>query len=92
MENQIFVIGHPEIYKMDKEEEPLSYEDTINKAASAIYRFPLVEVQGIPLMSWIAHNWSSVWAFRPDPSDLLISTYPKAGKNTESSQTRTSLC
>ncbi|KAF4084629.1 hypothetical protein AMELA_G00108400 [Ameiurus melas] len=64
---------------MDKQEEPLSYEDTINKAASAICRFPLVEVQGIPLMSWIAHNWSSVQAFRPDPSDLLISTYPKAG-------------
>uniref|UniRef100_A0AAY3ZWR2 Sulfotransferase n=1 Tax=Denticeps clupeoides TaxID=299321 RepID=A0AAY3ZWR2_9TELE len=36
-------------------------------------------VQGVPLMEHIAHNWSSIWAFRPDPSDILISTYPKAG-------------
>lgn len=76
---------------MNKKDEPLSYEEAINKAANAIYRFPLIKVQGVPLMNWIAQNWSSVWAFCPNPSDLLISTYPKAGKNTESSQIRTLL-
>lgn len=30
-------------------------------------------------MSHIAQNFDSIWAFRPDPSDLLIATYPKAG-------------
>ncbi|XP_060795354.1 sulfotransferase 1C2 isoform X2 [Neoarius graeffei] len=64
---------------MNKKDEPLSYEEAINKAANAIYRFPLIEVQGVPLMNWVAQNWSSVWAFCPNPSDLLISTYPKAG-------------
>lgn len=64
---------------MDKNEKAICYEDAINKAASSIYRFPLVEVQGVPLMNWIAKNWSAIQAFRPDPSDLLISTYPKAG-------------
>lgn len=65
---------------MDKKEGPTSYEEAINKAGSLLYRFPLADVQGVPLMNWIAQNWSSVQAFRPDPSDLLISTYPKAGK------------
>ncbi|XP_027014899.1 sulfotransferase 1 family member D1-like isoform X2 [Tachysurus fulvidraco] len=64
---------------MDKKEESMSYEEAINKAGSGLYRFPLVDVQGIPLMTRIAQNWSSIWAFRPDPSDMLISTYPKAG-------------
>nr|XP_020479021.1 sulfotransferase 1A4 isoform X2 [Monopterus albus] len=36
-------------------------------------------VRGIPLMNYIANNWDSIWAFCPDPSDLLIATYPKAG-------------
>ncbi|XP_026803620.3 sulfotransferase 1C1 [Pangasianodon hypophthalmus] len=65
--------------KKDKKEELMSYEEAINKAASSICRFPLVEVRGVPLMNWIAQNWSSIWAFCPDPSDFLISTYPKAG-------------
>ncbi|TSL75250.1 Sulfotransferase 1 family member D1 [Bagarius yarrelli] len=63
---------------MDKKKEIKCHKDAI-KAASAIYRFPLVDVQGIPLMNSIAKNWSAVQAFRPDPSDVLISTYPKAG-------------
>ncbi|XP_015457552.2 sulfotransferase 1 family member D1 isoform X1 [Astyanax mexicanus] len=61
------------------EEDPKSYEDAINMAANHIRRFPLVEVQGVPLMSMIAEKWSLISAFNPDPSDLLISTYPKAG-------------
>ncbi|KAI5102937.1 sulfotransferase 1C1, partial [Silurus meridionalis] len=61
------------------EEKPMSYGEAIKKAANVLQRFPLVEVRGIPLMNLIAENWSSVWDFCPDPSDLLISTYPKAG-------------
>lgn len=62
------------------EQEPLSYEEAIKRAADAIHRFPLKDVQGVPLMSTIADNWKSISEFHPDPSDLLISTYPKAGK------------
>nr|AAX59994.1 Sult1 isoform 6 [Danio rerio] len=61
------------------EQEPLSYEEAITRAADAIQRFPLKDVQGVPLMSTIADNWKSISEFCPDPSDLLISTYPKAG-------------
>lgn len=61
------------------EEKELSYSDSIKKATSLITRFPLIPVRGVPLMSHIANNFDSVWAFRPDPSDLLIATYPKAG-------------
>ncbi|KAF5892119.1 sulfotransferase 1C1-like [Clarias magur] len=64
---------------MDKKQEDTSYEEAISKTIGAFYRFPLVEVRGVPLMSLIAQNWSSIWAFCPDPSDLLIATYPKAG-------------
>lgn len=61
------------------EEKELSYSDSIKKATTLITRFPLIPVRGVPLMSHIANNFDSVWAFRPDPSDLLIATYPKAG-------------
>ncbi|KAL0179809.1 hypothetical protein M9458_025251, partial [Cirrhinus mrigala] len=50
------------------EKEQLSYEEAILRA----------DVEGVPLMSTIAENWKSVSEFCPDPSDLLISTYPKA--------------
>lgn len=73
---------------MDKKKESMGFDEAVNKAASSIHRFPLIEVRGVPLRNWIAQNWNSVWAFCPDPSDLLISTYPKAGKNTEASQIR----
>lgn len=61
------------------EEKELSYGDSIKKASALLTRFPLIPVRGVPLMSHIAENFDSVWAFRPDPSDLLIATYPKAG-------------
>lgn len=61
------------------EEKELSYSDSIKKASAFLTRFPLIPVRGIPLMSHIAENFDSIWAFRPDPSDLLIATYPKAG-------------
>ncbi|CAN9509205.1 unnamed protein product [Ophioblennius macclurei] len=65
---------------MSKEEkEDLSYGDSIEKAGPSLRRFPLIKVNGIPLMSLIAEEWDSIWAFNPDPSDLLITTYPKAG-------------
>ncbi|XP_073684317.1 sulfotransferase 1C2 [Garra rufa] len=61
------------------EKEQLSYEEAILQAKDAIHRFPLIDVQGIPLMSTIAEKWKSISEFCPDASDLLISTYPKAG-------------
>ena len=64
------------------EEEKLSYSEAIKKAYASVARFPLIPVRGIPLMSLIAQNWDSIWAFRPEPSDLLIATYPKAGRPT----------
>ncbi|KAK2884802.1 hypothetical protein Q8A73_021276 [Channa argus] len=56
---------------MPKDEDMSYTEDII--------RFPLMPVKGIPLRKNIAYNWDSIWAFRPDPSDILIATYPKAG-------------
>lgn len=61
------------------EEDVVSVTEAIEQASSAMCRFPLIPVRGVPLMSHIANNWDSIWAFRPDPSDLLIATYPKAG-------------
>ncbi|XP_041829743.1 sulfotransferase 1C2 [Melanotaenia boesemani] len=61
------------------EGEELSYKEAIEKATSSITRFPLIHIRGVPLMSHIAYNWDSISAFHPDPSDLLIATYPKAG-------------
>nr|XP_046233342.1 sulfotransferase 1C2 [Scatophagus argus] len=60
-------------------EEKMSYTEAIEKAGTLLTRFPLIPVRGIPLMNYIAQNWDNIWAFRPDPSDLLIATYPKAG-------------
>ncbi|KAK1794399.1 hypothetical protein P4O66_011292 [Electrophorus voltai] len=48
-------------------------------AEKPFHPFPLLEFQGVPLRSYIVDNWSSISAFCPDPSDLLIATYPKAG-------------
>ncbi|KAF3704448.1 Sulfotransferase 1C1 [Channa argus] len=59
--------------------EDVSYGEAIQKASASITRFPLIPVKGIPLMNHIANNWDSIWAFCPDPSDILIATYPKAG-------------
>lgn len=64
---------------MEQRGEKLTYAEAIDRAGDAIHRFPLVEVRGVPLMEHIANNWDAIWAFRPHPSDLLISTYPKAG-------------
>lgn len=57
----------------------LSYSKAILEASTSFSRFPLIPVRGVPLMSHIAQNWDPIWAFCPDPSDLLIATYPKAG-------------
>lgn len=46
-----------------------------------IFRRELVDVQGIPLFWSIAEQWSQVESFEARPDDLLISTYPKSGKN-----------
>ncbi|KAI1896361.1 hypothetical protein AGOR_G00094000 [Albula goreensis] len=60
-------------------EKQLSYREAIEKARNALCRFPLKNVRGVPLMEPIAQNFEAIWAFCPDPSDLLIATYPKAG-------------
>ena len=61
------------------EKKVLSYSDSILEAGGSMSRFPLIPVQGVPLMNHIADNWDSISAFEPHPSDLLIATYPKAG-------------
>lgn len=69
--------------------EELSYREAIERAHESITRFPLIPVQGVPLMSLIANDWDNVWAFRPDPSDILIATYPKAGTDRRNCTSRT---
>lgn len=69
--------------------EDLSYSEAIELAHESITRFPLIPVQGVPLMSLIANDWDNVWAFRPDPADILIATYPKAGTDRRSSSSCT---
>lgn len=64
------------------EENDMTYSEAIEKASSSITRFPLIPVKGVPLMCHIANNWDNIWDFCPDPSDLLIATYPKAGSQT----------
>ncbi|XP_074475301.1 sulfotransferase 1C1-like [Sebastes fasciatus] len=61
------------------EEEQLSFTEAILKASPSLTRFPLISIKGVPLKSYIADNWDDIWAFSPDPSDVLIATYPKAG-------------
>ncbi|XP_010892610.1 sulfotransferase family cytosolic 1B member 1 [Esox lucius] len=57
----------------------MSYGETVKKVTERMHRFPLINIQGVPLRCYIANNWDSIWAFRPDPLDILIATYPKAG-------------
>lgn len=61
------------------EQGEMTYSEAIEKAGPSLTRFPLIPVRGVPVMNLIAENFDAVWAFRPDPSDLLIATYPKAG-------------
>lgn len=58
----------------------LSYEKAFRKSEKTVNRLSLIDVQGVPLKSVIAKNLDSILQFCPDPSDLLIATYPKAGK------------
>ncbi|XP_061912376.1 sulfotransferase 1B1-like [Entelurus aequoreus] len=44
-----------------------------------IPRSVLIPIEGVLLADHIAKNYDAVSAFCPDPSDLLIATYPKAG-------------
>ncbi|KAL0984495.1 hypothetical protein UPYG_G00142240 [Umbra pygmaea] len=57
----------------------MSYTESVKEITETMYRFPLIKVRGVPLRCYIADNWDSICAFRPDPSDILIATYPKAG-------------
>ncbi|KAM3860051.1 sulfotransferase 1C2 [Diretmus argenteus] len=60
-------------------DDEFSNMQSVAKDDGVFYRFPLIPIRGIPLMNHIANNWDEVWSFCPDPSDLLIATYPKAG-------------
>lgn len=71
--------------------EELSYREAIEMAHESITRFPLIPIHGVPLMSLIANDWDNVWAFRPDPSDILIATYPKAGTDIRNSSSGTQM-
>ncbi|XP_049445067.1 sulfotransferase 1 family member D1-like, partial [Epinephelus fuscoguttatus] len=62
-----------------EKEKDLSYSKAMQKMTDSNNHFPLIPVRGVPLRNLIANNWDSIWAFRPDPSDLLIASYPKAG-------------
>lgn len=46
----------------------------------SIKRAELVEVDGVHLTDDTAENWDSLWHFKARPDDLLICTYPKAGR------------
>ncbi|KAL4617762.1 sulfotransferase 1C1-like [Arapaima gigas] len=59
--------------------EELTFAEAIEKARYSIHRLKLKDVHGVPLLEPIAQSWESISAFCPDPSDLLIATYPKAG-------------
>ncbi|KAJ8284295.1 hypothetical protein COCON_G00031450 [Conger conger] len=60
-------------------EKTLTYSQAIEEAGQSLIRFPLKNVRGVPLMEPIAQNFEPIWAFCPDPTDILIATYPKAG-------------
>ncbi|KAJ8414180.1 hypothetical protein AAFF_G00050500 [Aldrovandia affinis] len=60
-------------------EKRLGYTEAIERAGDALFRFPLKSVRGVLLMEPIAQNFEAIWAFCPDPTDVLIATYPKAG-------------
>uniref|UniRef100_A0A8C9QN34 Sulfotransferase n=1 Tax=Spermophilus dauricus TaxID=99837 RepID=A0A8C9QN34_SPEDA len=44
-----------------------------------IYRQPLVNVKGVPLLKYIGEMVEPIQSFQAWPDDLLISTYPKSG-------------
>ncbi|KAL8176879.1 UNVERIFIED_CONTAM: hypothetical protein K2H54_039734 [Gekko kuhli] len=54
-------------------------EEALQEHQEAYQRYPLVPVQGIPLMEPIVRSWARVENFEARPDDLLIATYPKAG-------------
>ncbi|KAK6467649.1 sulfotransferase family cytosolic 1B member 1 [Huso huso] len=57
-----------------------AYTEQLKDVKEVFQRFTLKPVQGVPLMKPIADNWEKVESFRAQPTDLLIATYPKAGK------------
>ncbi|KAI7796962.1 sulfotransferase 1 family member D1-like [Triplophysa rosa] len=58
---------------------PASNKEAFKKSEKTVHRLSLIDVQGVPLKSQIVNNLDSILQFCPDPSDLLIATYPKAG-------------
>lgn len=54
--------------------------EAVREHQEVCQRYPLVPVQGIPLMEPIVRSWAPVENFEARPDDLLIATYPKAGE------------
>nr|XP_056719120.1 sulfotransferase 1 family member D1-like [Euleptes europaea] len=53
--------------------------ESLHERQEVFQRFPLVPVQGIPLMEPIVRQWAHIENFEARPDDLVIATYPKAG-------------
>ncbi|CAI9575335.1 unnamed protein product [Staurois parvus] len=63
-----------------EQDQQVSKEANMDKLLkSAVYRFPLCLVHGVPLSKPIADQWEKVEKFQARPDDILIATYPKAG-------------
>lgn len=50
------------------------------ESLDAIKRSKLVEFEGIPMLNEMVENWNLISGFQARPDDLLLCTYPKAGK------------
>lgn len=48
---------------------------------ASIKQLQLVEIEGVPLLETIVEQWDAIWGFKARSDDLLICTYPKAGKH-----------
>lgn len=64
----------------EQEIKKMACKETTGQAENGSQRSALINVCGVPMAQHIAKNLNATLAFRPDPSDLLISSYPKSGE------------
>ncbi len=48
----------------------------------SITRGELFDFHGVPMIHYFTDNWENIQNFKARPDDILIATYPKAGKCT----------
>lgn len=48
--------------------------------AKSVKPSKLVEIEGVSMPSEMVENWNLISGFQARPDDLLLCTYPKAGK------------